>query len=71
MALSQALKLNIDIAYLDGRGQGGNVDFVQFRNAPDQDADPLIFLYRSAFDFPSQMAQSTHQIIHVSKAWTL
>ena len=55
MALSQALKLNIDIAYLDGRGQAGNIDFVEFRNAPEQETEPLILLYRSDFDSRSQV----------------
>ncbi|KAL0952742.1 hypothetical protein HGRIS_006973 [Hohenbuehelia grisea] len=46
MALSRALHLDIDIAYLDGRNADGKVDFVDFRNSGDKDAQPLILLYR-------------------------
>jgi ubiquitin thioesterase protein OTUB1 len=45
-ALSRALKININIAYLDGRGTEGRVDFVEFRNAVESKAEPLILLYR-------------------------
>lgn len=42
------LKLNIDIAYLDGHGEDGNVNFVQFYNIPPEDFDnPPVLLYRS------------------------
>jgi len=51
-ALSRVLKLNVNIAYLDGRGTDGQVDFVEFRNAHDPDAEPLILLYRWVRSFP-------------------
>jgi len=31
-ALSRALKINVRIAYLDGRGEGDAVEFVEFEN---------------------------------------
>ncbi|KAH7924353.1 cysteine proteinase [Leucogyrophana mollusca] len=43
-ALSQAMKINVNIAYLDGRKP--SVDFVRFDNAADANAEPLILLYR-------------------------
>ncbi|KAL1740933.1 peptidase C65 Otubain-domain-containing protein [Schizophyllum fasciatum] len=45
-ALSQALGLNIDIAYLDGRSADGSVEFVQFRNAGDESQPAMVLLYR-------------------------
>ena len=45
-ALSRALQININIAYLDGRGANGVVDFVEFRNDKDTTTSPLILLYR-------------------------
>lgn len=45
-ALSQALGLNIDIAYLDGRSADGAVEFVRFRNAPDEGEKAMVLLYR-------------------------
>jgi len=44
-ALSHALQLNLDLAYLNGVRQDG-VDFVPFRNAPSKDDVPLVLLYR-------------------------
>lgn len=43
-ALCRELKLNLDVAYLDGR-KADNVDFVQFREGPE-DQKPLTVLYR-------------------------
>ncbi|GLB44629.1 putative cysteine proteinase [Lyophyllum shimeji] len=43
-ALCRALRLNVDVAYLDGR-RNDAVDFVQFREAKDQ-TKPLVLLYR-------------------------
>ena len=43
-ALCRELKLNLDVAYLDGR-KADNVDFVQFRDGPE-DQTPLTVLYR-------------------------
>ncbi|KAF6750781.1 peptidase C65 Otubain-domain-containing protein [Ephemerocybe angulata] len=43
-ALCRELKLNLDVAYLDGR-QADNVDFVQFREGPETQK-PLTLLYR-------------------------
>ncbi|KAI0920455.1 hypothetical protein AcW1_002189 [Taiwanofungus camphoratus] len=48
-ALSRALRVNISVAYLDGRAHGsqeGQVDFVQFHNTDEVDTDPVILLYR-------------------------
>lgn len=42
-ALARTLRLNLDVAYLDGRSADGHVDFVEFRNS---DATPLTLLYR-------------------------
>lgn len=46
MAISQALKVNLKIAYLDGRSQDGRVEFVTFDHASDQNETPLTLLYR-------------------------
>lgn len=45
-AISQALKVNLKIAYLDGRSQDGRVEFVTFNHANDQNETPLTLLYR-------------------------
>ncbi|KAK0437016.1 cysteine proteinase [Armillaria borealis] len=45
-ALSRALQLNVNVAYLDGRNSNGLVDFVEFRSAPDANETPLTLLYR-------------------------
>ncbi|OBZ74856.1 Ubiquitin thioesterase otubain-like protein [Grifola frondosa] len=47
-ALSRALKVNISVAYLDGRSADadGKVDFVEFQNNDEVDTDPVILLYR-------------------------
>ncbi|KAF4568356.1 hypothetical protein EYR40_010241 [Pleurotus pulmonarius] len=42
-ALARTLRLNLDVAYLDGRSSDGHVDFVEFRNS---DSTPLTLLYR-------------------------
>lgn len=49
MALSRALQVNIDVAYLDGRGANGVVNFVEFRNGADTGATPIVLLYRFVF----------------------
>ncbi|RXW18483.1 hypothetical protein EST38_g7372 [Candolleomyces aberdarensis] len=43
-ALCRELKLNLDVAYLDGR-RADTVDFVQFREGPESEK-PLTLLYR-------------------------
>jgi len=43
-ALSRALQISVKIAYLDGRGTNGKVDFVDFDSAAG--GDPLQLLYR-------------------------
>jgi len=47
-ALAAALKVNVNIAYLDGRSQNGKVDFVEFHHANSQNdgVEPIILLYR-------------------------
>ncbi|KAF9264579.1 cysteine proteinase [Marasmius fiardii PR-910] len=47
-ALSRALGLNVDVAYLDGRGVNGQVDFVkfEFQDTPDTKIKPITLLYR-------------------------
>ena len=49
-ALSQALKVNLKIAYLDGRSQDGRVEFVSFNYASDENETPLTLIYRWAID---------------------
>jgi len=46
-ALSRALNLNVQVAYLDGRGTNGHVDFVPFNNSDDHGTiEDVILLYR-------------------------
>ncbi|KAH9980568.1 peptidase C65 Otubain-domain-containing protein [Russula compacta] len=45
-AISQALKVNLKIAYLDGRSQDGRVEFVAFNYASDGNEAPLTLIYR-------------------------
>lgn len=43
--LSQALKINVSVAYLDGRSSD-KVDFVEFHYSEIEDTEPLTLLYR-------------------------
>ncbi|KIK23703.1 hypothetical protein PISMIDRAFT_100055, partial [Pisolithus microcarpus 441] len=45
-ALSRALRVRIQIAYLDGRSSDGKVEFVEFNHEPDSSRKPLLLLYR-------------------------
>ncbi|KAI0045182.1 cysteine proteinase [Auriscalpium vulgare] len=45
-SLSRALKINVSVAYLDGRSSDGRVDFVQFHNSLNEDEEALALLYR-------------------------
>ncbi|KAF9463306.1 peptidase C65 Otubain-domain-containing protein [Collybia nuda] len=45
-ALCRALQLNVDVAYLDGRGNDDAVTFVHLRNSLDEKSEPLKLLYR-------------------------
>lgn len=47
-ALTRALKLNLNVAYLDGRSPTGKVDFVEFRDPDSQleNSSPITLLYR-------------------------
>jgi len=45
-AITQALRVNVKIAYLDGRSQDGRVEFVTFNHAKDENDPPLMLLYR-------------------------
>ncbi|KAM5538858.1 hypothetical protein V8D89_007580 [Ganoderma adspersum] len=45
-ALATALKVNVNIAYLDGHDQHGQVSFVPFQNAPFTVIEPVNLLYR-------------------------
>ena len=45
-ALSRALRLNIDVAYLNGGRGDGAIDFIKFRYDLCPEALPLILLYR-------------------------
>ena len=45
-AITQALQVNVKIAYLDGRSQDGRVEFVTFNHAKDENDLPLMLLYR-------------------------
>ena len=44
-ALSRALRLNIDVAYVNGVREDGMTDFIKFRYGPSE-AAPLTLLYR-------------------------
>lgn len=59
-ALCRELKLNLDVAYLDGR-KADAVDFVQFRDGPEGET-PLTLLYR--YDFISSLC-AEHGLIQV------
>lgn len=45
------MRINIRVAYLDGRNPDGKVDFVEFINNETDvfGADPLVLLYRSVW----------------------
>jgi ubiquitin thioesterase protein OTUB1 len=45
-AISEALKVNVEIAYFDGRNKDGNVEFVKFNKAIDENEAPLTLIYR-------------------------
>lgn len=47
-ALSRMLRINIDVAYLDGRGSNGQVEFVKFQPEEAKGAlsSPICLLYR-------------------------
>jgi len=45
-ALSRALQINIDVAYLNGGRGDGVIDFIKFRYDSNPEAPPLILLYR-------------------------
>ena len=47
-ALTRALKMNVNVAYLDGRSPTGKVDFVEFRDPDSQleGGSPITLLYR-------------------------
>jgi len=47
-ALTRALKMNVNVAYLDGRSSSGKVDFVEFRDPDSQleNSSPITLLYR-------------------------
>jgi ubiquitin thioesterase protein OTUB1 len=47
-ALTRALKMNVNVAYLDGRSPIGKVDFVEFRDPDSQleNIPPITLLYR-------------------------
>ena len=45
-AISEALKLNMEIAYLDGHSKDGNVKFVQVNKAINPNEAPLTLIYR-------------------------
>ncbi|KZS95353.1 cysteine proteinase [Sistotremastrum niveocremeum HHB9708] len=44
-ALSRALHVNVEVAYLDGRNPD-HVDFVKFDNETEHDTKPILLLYR-------------------------
>jgi hypothetical protein len=45
-AISQALKVNLNIAYLDGRSEDGRVEYVKFNHASDANEAPITLIYR-------------------------
>lgn len=49
-ALTRALQIDVNVAYLDGRGGiDGRVDFVEFKSGGDKGTVPLILLYRCVY----------------------
>jgi hypothetical protein len=59
-APSNALKLNLDLAYLNGVAQDGHVDFIQFRNNLDVNINKqaLVLLYRYVAVPPCHFTES-------------
>lgn len=45
-ALSCALQIDVDVAYVDGRTARGDVSFVELRHARNPGTDPIALLYR-------------------------
>lgn len=47
-ALSRALRINVKVAYLDGRGDGEKVDFVELKNVEEgyNGMNEVVLLYR-------------------------
>lgn len=45
-AITQAIQVNVKIAYLDGRSPDGRVEFVTFNHSKDENEAPLMLLYR-------------------------
>ncbi|KAH9003692.1 cysteine proteinase [Lactarius hatsudake] len=45
-AISEALKVNVAIAYFDGRDKDGKVEFVKFNKAIDPEEAPVTLIYR-------------------------
>ena len=58
-ALASALKVNVNVAYLDGHDQQGQVSFVQFQNAAFTVVDAVTLLYRCACGLPSSPSLCT------------
>ena len=44
--ISEVLKVNMEIAYFDGCNKDGNVEFVKFNEAIDENEAPLTLIYR-------------------------
>lgn len=72
-ALSRALRVNISVAYLDGRAHGsqeGQVDFVQFHNTDEVDTDPVILLYRYVLATMRAFTECNSRLVF-HQTWTL
>lgn len=72
-ALSAVLHLNVKVAYLDGRGAGDEVDFVDFENGAGKDVNgirDLVLLYRYVdgliFLHMRDLDSSADQVITIS-----
>ena len=75
MALSQALDLNIKIAYLD-RHSDKHVNILEFNNAKDSGTKPMVLLYRlSTLSFVEMIASyvvpQTRSLRYPRKGWEL
>lgn len=62
-ALCRVLRLDVKVAYLDGRDDTGTVDFVEFQN--EQAAkEPITLLYRYALHCPFYTTEIFNQFVY-------
>lgn len=67
-ALCRVLRLNVNVAYLDGRGDTGTVEFVEFQNEQAV-KEPITLLYR--FALPLVYRGSIESICITGRAITI